>query len=427
MIHRTCDARSLTLLALLLLLALPSASRAHPLVDNALDVVIAPDRITIDARISMEQVLVIETAGQPAPPRQRYEELARRHAPYVLRHLRVLADLNELSGAITLVSAPPASGDGPAMAAYRLEYPLPAAAPPPRGVRLEHRFLSESDAWSVSCVLRVRQSNESDFQSALLPRGRPAEFGCEWPPTAAGTPAPSTSAHITTSVRLWPTIRAYVAHGVMHILTGYDHLLFVSALVLAARGLWDLIKVVSAFTVAHTLTLVLSVLNIVTLGERIVEPMIALSIVFVAVQNVLSPRQSRGWSRLGIAFGFGLFHGLGFAGGLRDAMSEMPVVALGLALASFSLGVELGHQMVVLPLYAVLRTIRRSGQTARRREAALVHAGTGEGDAPPLLGYRDGHEDHALQTDLLAARLLKFGSCGIAVAGGWFLVQAIRM
>src|SRR5205807_1459282 len=82
------------------------------------------------------------------------------------------------------------------------------------------------------------------------------------------------------------------------------------------------------FTVAHTLTLALSVLNIVTLGERVVEPMIAASIVFVAVQNVFWPRQSRGWTRLAVAFAFGLFHGLGFAGGLKEAMAGMPRAAL---------------------------------------------------------------------------------------------------
>ena len=88
---------------------------------------------------------------------------------------------------------------------------------------------------------------------------------------------------------------AYALHGIEHILTGYDHLLFITALVLAAGSFWDLVKVVTAFTLAHTITLTLSVLNIVTLRSAIVEPMIAASIICVAVQNIFWPERSSGW------------------------------------------------------------------------------------------------------------------------------------
>src|SRR5436309_2812552 len=125
-----------------------------------------------------------------------------------------------------------------------------------------------------------------------------------------------------------------------------------------ARGLWDLVNVVSAFTIAHTITLTLSVLNIVTLSPRIVEPMIAASIVFVAVQNIFWPRQARGWSRLAIAFAFGLFHGLGFAGGLKAAMTDLPTTAFVAALVGFTIGVELAHQLVIIPSFAALRAAR---------------------------------------------------------------------
>jgi hypothetical protein len=148
------------------------------------------------------------------------------------------------------------------------------------------------------------------------------------------------------------------------------------------------VKVVTAFTVAHTLTLTLSVFNVMTLSERVVEPMIAASIVFVAVQNVVWRKQSRGWSRLALAFAFGLFHGLGFAGGLKQAMSEMPSAAVWAALIAFSAGVEIGHQVVVLPLYGVLRL-------ARGKQAAVP-------------------------------KQLDFGSCAIAAAGVYFFVQAVR-
>jgi len=150
----------------------------------------------------------------------------------------------------------------------------------------------------------------------------------------------------------------YVRHGIAHILAGYDHLLFIAALALPVTSLWELFKIIAAFTLAHTITLTLSVLDIVRLPSHVVEPMIAASIVFVALQNVFWPGRSRGAGRLSVAFFFGLFHGLGFAGGLLDAMSGMPGVAVSVAILSFSLGVEIGHQCVVLPLFGLTKVVR---------------------------------------------------------------------
>jgi hydrogenase/urease accessory protein HupE len=189
--------------------------------------------------------------------------------------------------------------------------------------------------------------------------------------------------------------RDYVRHGIMHILTGYDHLLFITALVLAAVTFGDLVKVVSAFTLAHSLTLTLSVLNIVRLPERVVEPMIAGSIVFVAVQNIFWPERRRGIGRLVIAFCFGLFHGLGFAGGLLDVMEGMSGVAVGLAIVAFSLGVELGHQMVVLPTFAALKLTRKFRTDTVSRESISLGA-------------------------------LRYGSACISLAGLFYLIAALR-
>jgi hypothetical protein len=107
--------------------------------------------------------------------------------------------------------------------------------------------------------------------------------------------------------------------------------------------------------------------------------MIAGSIVFVAVTNVLWPKRSRGWVRLATAFFFGLFHGLGFAGGLLDAMDGLSGVAVGVAIAAFSLGVELGHQIVVLPLFFGLklaRTTRPDDAGRERLSLATMRAGS---------------------------------------------------
>jgi hypothetical protein len=130
--------------------------------------------------------------------------------------------------------------------------------------------------------------------------------------------------------------------------------------------------VISAFTLAHTITLALSVLDIVRLPGSIVEPMIAASIVVVAVQNIYWPGRSHDGSRLLVAFLFGLFHGLGFAGGLLEAMGSLRMAGAAVAIAAFSVGVELGHQLVVLPAVAGLYWLRRAHNGGGSRPERLV-------------------------------------------------------
>ena len=113
----------------------------------------------------------------------------------------------------------------------------------------------------------------------------------------------------------------FFRHGIAHILTGYDHLLFVVALLLGVRGFWDLIKIVSAFTLAHTVTLTLSAFDVVRLPEMLVESMIAGSIVVVAIRNLVQPH--RGRDTVLVVFLFGLFHGLGFAGAVLESIAGL--------------------------------------------------------------------------------------------------------
>jgi hydrogenase/urease accessory protein HupE len=172
-------------------------------------------------------------------------------------------------------------------------------------------------------------------------------------------------------------IKTYFVHGIHHILTGYDHLLFLCALVLGAASLWDLIKIVTAFTIAHSITLTLATFGLAHLPEQAVEPIIAASIVFVAVQNVWWPKNANGNSRLAVAFFFGLFHGLGFAGGLLELMYAMPTSLIWLAILGFSLGVEAGNQLVLLPLYGTLRSLPTQRMPILRRYTSGVVAVAG--------------------------------------------------
>jgi hypothetical protein len=151
-------------------------------------------------------------------------------------------------------------------------------------------------------------------------------------------------------------IALYLRLGFTHILPkGLDHILFVLGLFLLSRQLKPLLLQVTAFTVAHTVTLALSIYGVVSLPSSIVEPLIALSIVFVAVENILTTELRR--SRIVLVFAFGLLHGLGFAGVLTEL--GLPRAEFLPALLSFNLGVEAGQLAVIGCAFLAVGLLRR--------------------------------------------------------------------
>jgi hydrogenase/urease accessory protein HupE len=159
-------------------------------------------------------------------------------------------------------------------------------------------------------------------------------------------------------------VRVFVAAGVEHILIGPDHLLFLLGLLLLGGSLWRLTTIVTAFTLGHSVTLSLAVLDVVRVPPALVEPAIALSIVVVGVDNLLvrkrrarEPRAASFDLRPGLAAAFGLIHGFGFATVLREI--GLPAAALGWSLAAFNIGVELGQLAAVAAAVAVLAAVRR--------------------------------------------------------------------
>jgi len=158
----------------------------------------------------------------------------------------------------------------------------------------------------------------------------------------------------------------FVGQGVMHILGGIDHLLFVLSLVIVIREWRQLAAVITSFTIAHSVTLAAGALGWATISPRLVEPMIALSIIYVAIENVvrLAPR-----ARVGVTFGFGLIHGFGFSSVLADlglARSQLVPALLG-----FNLGVEAGQLLVVAPLFPLVLWLQRHGQVYRRARVGV--------------------------------------------------------
>jgi hydrogenase/urease accessory protein HupE len=158
----------------------------------------------------------------------------------------------------------------------------------------------------------------------------------------------------------WSVVRTYVALGIEHILKGVDHLLFILALLLITRGVKRLVMTITAFTLAHSITLSLATLGVVGLPGAPVEAVIALSIVFMAVELAHDLQGREGltvrypWV---VAFTFGLLHGFGFAGALSEI--GLPPTAIPLSLFFFNVGVELGQLTFVFPVLGLLWVIRR--------------------------------------------------------------------
>src|SRR6185503_6936834 len=162
----------------------------------------------------------------------------------------------------------------------------------------------------------------------------------------------------------WAVFKAFTAAGIHHIAIGPDHILFIVGLLLLGGTVLRLLGIVSAFTVGHSITLSLAALNVVSPPASIVEPAIALSIVYVGADNLLSTagaRDVRPW----IALFFGLVHGFGFASVLREI--GLPPRALGISLFSFNLGVEIGQAILVVVVASLLALVRaRSPKRARQ-------------------------------------------------------------
>jgi hypothetical protein len=196
----------------------------------------------------------------------------------------------------------------------------------------------------------------------------------------------------------WANARAFLALGVEHIFTGYDHIMFLAGLLVIAavvirrrqpgdapsvpavtvtprglrRGLGYTLKIVTAFTLAHSLTLIAAALGWLQLPTRLTESGIAVSIAAIGLLNLLGVERGGGSRRWLVAFGFGLVHGFGFASILREI--GLPSRGLLLSLLSFNLGVEVGQACIVALIFPVLHVLARS--SVRGYHAAVVRVGS---------------------------------------------------
>ena len=172
--------------------------------------------------------------------------------------------------------------------------------------------------------------------------------------------------------------RRFFGLGMHHLFTGYDHLLFLAALLVAAGSLSSMLAVVTAFTVAHSVTLALASLDVYTLPGSVVEPLIAASIVAVALENLLFP-QSKPWRRLLATLAFGLIHGFGFASVLRELGLAGDGLTSAARLFAFNLGIEVAQVAIAVPVWLGLVELRRrnwiDGRAVRGTSVAIAVLG----------------------------------------------------
>jgi len=152
------------------------------------------------------------------------------------------------------------------------------------------------------------------------------------------------------------TFIRFVRLGVEHIFTGYDHLAFLLGLLVATATLGSLVRIITSFTIAHSITLALATFSVVVLPSRLTESLIALSIAYVALENLLDFRAMK---RYYVTFLFGLIHGFGFSSALREM--DLPRSGLALSLFSFNLGVEIGQVTFVLLIFPVVHDLTQHG------------------------------------------------------------------
>jgi hydrogenase/urease accessory protein HupE len=311
----------------LVALACGTAVRAHELGTTRVSVVLQ-ERQTYDVEIVTDAVALVEkletSTGQTSPPDARPDRLQSRLTEFdgtFRQRVKLAFDASEVHPAIAYAVSPGTGAASAPIATIRLTGPIPHGA----------RQVTWSYAWTfASYAVTVRSAAA----------GNPAT---EWLEGGQGSAPFALTSHDPPADRLGTAWR-YLTLGFTHIVPlGLDHMLFVLGIYLLSGRARSVLWQVSAFTVAHSITLGLSMYGIVAVSPRIVEPLIALSIAYVAIENMFLS-ELKSW-RVALVFGFGLLHGMGFAGALKEL--GLPRSEFVTALLTFNVGVEAGQLAVI--------------------------------------------------------------------------------
>jgi hydrogenase/urease accessory protein HupE len=318
------------LLAVALFLLLPaSALHAHPANVGTADIAVGERRVEIAISVNLFELDLLLSLDQNLDATVALEELEARRSEivaYLARTVAVAADGVELPlsvGAFRIGRG----GDGKALFETTLRFDAERPLGP----------------FTIRCEPLTELGRDHTMLARIQVAGRTDQFAFRQGSVYASAPRPL--AHALEFLKL----------GVLHIFTGWDHLAFLIGLLVTGGRLPAIVKIVTAFTVAHSVTLSLAALGAVTLPPGLVEAGIALSIVYVALENLFWRNHDRRWL---VSFLFGLVHGFGFAAVLREL--HLPRSGLAASLFSFNLGVEVGQVAVVLLVIPLLWWSARS-------------------------------------------------------------------
>jgi HupE / UreJ protein len=295
---------------------------------------IRQDGSTVLYELSLERDLLERAAGDAV-------------GPYLVERVQVLLDGVQCEG--ELAGTAPEERDGRSYTRAALEYEC--AGSPSGGYEVRYGVFAESDA-VVDDHTSITEYQLGDASGTFV-------FDAGHRELDAGEGGLLSSAG------------RFVALGVEHILYGIDHVLFLAVLLLGARSFMSVVKLATAFTVAHSVTLALAALGWVSVPPEVVEPLIALSIAYVAVENIVGGETRH---RLAVVFGFGLLHGLGFASTLSftDDLGGRLLASL----VSFNVGIELGQALIVAAVFPALLLVRRLRWSPFAHAGAAVVAAT---------------------------------------------------
>lgn len=244
-------------------------------------------------------------------------------------------------------------------AAEPVTAPAIAAAPP-------HAVTGKGRVNSPAQVAQTRRPMPQ--VSALQDRPSAAASESERSPNTRGVVSPqatslnrhSDAGENARSGSVWSNIGNFILLGIEHILTGYDHIAFLIGLIVIGLSIREVLKIITAFTVAHSITLLLAAMQIISLNSRYVESVIAVSICYIALENLFKKEVKYRWI---ITFCFGLIHGFGFASALQELIVGKSNLLL--SVVSFNLGVETGQLMIFFVLLPVLYLLKQKVEFRR--------------------------------------------------------------
>lgn len=393
-----------------------AAASAHPLGNNTVNrqstIIVAPQSIQLRYLLDLAEIPTLVAAadadrsGDGVTSEEEWNAYARRWAVEVIPHLSLTLEDKPVPLVLSQQSSERIAGEA-GLYTLRLEARYSASIPDaPASARLEYRdtYKTQRAGWkeiriaaeggavlseaSVPQEDRSRGLTEFTLSPAAAPNELSAQASVRFPRGAAAKsdwgPESSFADTGTAPVSEPPQGHAwrhqawsFFKLGMHHIATGWDHLVFLVGLLLISQSLIQLIKVVTAFTIAHSLTLALAANGLVTPPGELIEPAIALTIAYVGLVSLVY-RESRDGAWL--AFFFGLVHGFGFAGALAETLAgEPPTQGSWLvSLASFNLGIEAFQVALVCILFPLLRFASRSSWSIpAQRFASFAVVGAG--------------------------------------------------